>query len=362
MIIYSAPWGLGNWGLGNLMLQQCLAFYDAGLLEKIYTTKNCQTLIPEKYIRVVETDDDIEFDNIVSTYLRHETSGEFSFLGMRSLSQQNILRSTPGFKGKILKYCGSTYPTVQNSIMEYEKLFQSRAGIQVTPTDYTSLRYGMLECEGIDKYNCASNLVKRSFLSAGFDESEFEVTPLGVETDVFFPEKQSIMIRSEKGEFNIGFSATNPIRKGLIYLYSEFLKLDVPGKQLHLRTDVKIDHPRVLNYPYLDTMKALYNDIDVFVLPSAEDGFGLTVLEAMSCGVPVMTTKMTGASELITHGVDGFVYNTPQECCAAIHQIYADRRDHLRDIGERARKTAEKYTWESYREKFSKWAESVINN
>lgn len=359
-IIYSAPWKLGDYGLGNLMLQHCLSLYDAGILEKIYCKRNNQSLIPKKYIHVIDTSDDLEFDGIVSTQLRHDvrdTAGEFSFIGMRSLYQQNTLRSTPGFKGKILKYCGSTYPTVQNSIMEYEKLVQSRTGIRVAPTDYASLRYGILECEEVDAFSCASNLVKQTFVASGFDEKQLSVLPLGVDTDIFFPER-----KTTKDRFRVGFSATNPTRKGLVYLYNEFLKYDIPEKELHLRTNVIIDHPKILNYPYLDTMKALYDNIDVFVLPSAEDGFGLTVLEAMACGVPVLTTKMTGASELIEHGVNGFIYNTPQECCAAIQQIYTDRREHLQDIGERARKTAERYTWEIYREKFSKWIESVINN
>lgn len=362
-MIYSAPWDLGSWGLGNLMLQQCLALYDAGLLEKIYCRRNVQTIIPKRYILEIPIDNDIEFDEAAARQLRYDVAKNqrVSYMGSRSLHQQNLLRTTEGWNGKILKYCGSTYPTVQNSIVEYENTIQSRVGIKVKPTNHAVLRYGILECEGADAYSCASELVKRSFLASGFNEDYLSVLPLGVDTDVFFKEPSPVLTKSEKGEFNIGFTATNPIRKGLIYLYNEFLKLDVPGKQLHLRTNVNIDHPRVLNYPYLDTMKALYSDIHVFVLPSAEDGFAMTALEAMACGIPVMTTSTTGASELITHGVDGFIYDTPQQCAAAIHDIYKIR-DQLPEIGECARKTAEKYTWESYREKFTKWVKLHINN
>lgn len=362
MIIYSAPWKIGGYGLGNLMLQQSLALYDAGLLKKIYCKNNAQSLIPKRFIKEIKSESDIDFDRSAAKILRYDILGEIgdrdkSFMGSRTLHQQQMLRKLENYSGKILKYCGSTYPTVQNSIMEYEKLVQSRAGIQVSPTDYASLRYGILECEEVDAFSCASNLVKQTFLASGFDEKKLSVISLGVDTDIFFPERKSV-----KDRFRIGFSATNPIRKGLVYLFNEFIKYEIPEKELHLRTNVLIDHPRVLNYPYLDTMKALYDNIDIFILPSSEDGFGMTVLESMACGVPVVTTKMTGASELIEHGVNGFVYNTPQECCAAIPQLYKDHKEHISDIGDRARKTAEKYTWEVYRGNFAKWVEEQINN
>jgi len=44
---------------------------------------------------------------------------------------------------------------------------------------------------------------------------------------------------------------------------------------------------------------------DIFVFPSIEDGFGFVVAEAMACGLPVITTKNTGASDLILPGENG---------------------------------------------------------
>jgi glycosyltransferase involved in cell wall biosynthesis len=45
----------------------------------------------------------------------------------------------------------------------------------------------------------------------------------------------------------------------------------------------------------------------VFVLPSIEDGFGMVIGEAMACGCPVIASVNTGASELISDAVDGFI-------------------------------------------------------
>jgi UDP-glucose:(heptosyl)LPS alpha-1,3-glucosyltransferase len=54
-------------------------------------------------------------------------------------------------------------------------------------------------------------------------------------------------------------------------------------------------------------VRAYYAAADCFVLPTLYDPFPNAVIEAMACGLPVITTAQTGASELITQGVNGFV-------------------------------------------------------
>ena len=46
-------------------------------------------------------------------------------------------------------------------------------------------------------------------------------------------------------------------------------------------------------------MAHLYNCMDVFVLPTAGEGFGIPTIEAMSCGVPICVTNYTTGYELI---------------------------------------------------------------
>src|SRR5262249_37501547 len=54
-------------------------------------------------------------------------------------------------------------------------------------------------------------------------------------------------------------------------------------------------------------LTALYQGAICFALPSDEEGFGMVLIEAMSCGVPVVATRCGGPEGIITDGVDGFL-------------------------------------------------------
>lgn len=61
---------------------------------------------------------------------------------------------------------------------------------------------------------------------------------------------------------------------------------------------------------------SLYQRASVFALPSDEEGFGMVVIEAMACGVPVVATRCGGPGGILTEGVDGFL--VPRDNVAAI--------------------------------------------
>ena len=52
----------------------------------------------------------------------------------------------------------------------------------------------------------------------------------------------------------------------------------------------------------------LLSAADVFILPSAQESFGLAALEAMACEVPVVASRVGGLPEVIEHGVSGFLH------------------------------------------------------
>jgi N-acetyl-alpha-D-glucosaminyl L-malate synthase BshA len=56
-----------------------------------------------------------------------------------------------------------------------------------------------------------------------------------------------------------------------------------------------------------DQLEPLFFCADLFLLPSEQESFGLTALEAMNCGVPVISTDIGGLPEVIAQGETGYL-------------------------------------------------------
>lgn len=57
-----------------------------------------------------------------------------------------------------------------------------------------------------------------------------------------------------------------------------------------------------------DAVTPLLSISDLFLLPSAQESFGLSALEAMACGVPVVASRVGGLPEVVEHGASGFLH------------------------------------------------------
>lgn len=100
-----------------------------------------------------------------------------------------------------------------------------------------------------------------------------------------------------------------------------------------------VDYLGVVN---TEQIPYLINQSRVFIYPSREEPFGLSILEAMACGIPVVTTNVFGPSEIITNSVDGVTIppENVEELVNAIRSLL-----HSEALGEKigrnARKTVE---------------------
>jgi glycosyltransferase involved in cell wall biosynthesis len=90
---------------------------------------------------------------------------------------------------------------------------------------------------------------------------------------------------------------------------------------------------------------------DVFVFPSLSEGFGLVILEALSRGLPVITTRNTGGPEVIREGREGFfVPIRSSEAIAEKLELLAGDHDLLNAMSDAAWMRAQECTWQQYRE------------
>ena len=93
-------------------------------------------------------------------------------------------------------------------------------------------------------------------------------------------------------------------------------------------------------------MRQEFARADVFVLPSLAEGMALAALEAMACGIPVVTTAAAGSP--VRHGLEGFLVpeRDPEALADRLQQLLDDRP--RARLGAAARRRAAEFTWEHY--------------
>jgi glycosyltransferase involved in cell wall biosynthesis len=113
-------------------------------------------------------------------------------------------------------------------------------------------------------------------------------------------------------------------------------------------TDFERQHIIVVNGFSDEEKSSIYDAMDIFVLPSTGESFGIAYLEAWMCDKPVIGARIGPTQCVIQDGIDGLLV-TPQDdedTARAILELLADpyRRTVMGRIGHS--KTVEQFTWE----------------
>ena len=135
-----------------------------------------------------------------------------------------------------------------------------------------------------------------------------------------------------------------------------FLSLDIPGEKWVVGDGPAMNHLKekypntkyfgVINHP---TLADMYRKADVFVFPSKTDTFGLVLLEAMACGLPVAAYPVTGPIDVLGNSLAGVMDNDLQQACLQALNI-------PRSV---ARAHAELFSWKVASEQFLKHLKPV---
>ncbi|MDP9339099.1 MAG: glycosyltransferase family 4 protein [Acidobacteriota bacterium] len=202
-------------------------------------------------------------------------------------------------------------------------------------------------------------------LARHFQRQDVRVIHHGVDTEDF-----SVLRRSAarpEARKQLGLSGVDFIllligndfkNKGLDALLRALAELrDLPWKLLVVGDDVRSGYEHVLRdlgiaarvlilQPLPDVLQ-FYAAADAYVGPSLEDAFGLPVLEAMACGLPVVCSAQAGVSEVVSNGLDGIILNDPQDA----QEIASVLRSLMMDIalckrlGAQGAITAREHSW-----------------
>lgn len=102
---------------------------------------------------------------------------------------------------------------------------------------------------------------------------------------------------------------------------------------------------------------------DVFVFPSLFEGFGLVLTEALSQGIPIISTAHTCAPDIIEDGKEGFIVpiRDADAIAAKLSLLHADR-DRLQTMKEAALNTARSTTWAAYKNGLAEAAQQILED
>lgn len=209
-----------------------------------------------------------------------------------------------------------------------------------------------------DHVFCVSQLAKDTLVSNGVSEDKIFINHLGVDLKRFRNVK-----RNKRKSIKLGFVGQVTLAKGILTLLSSMALLNdkniellivgqrYPNKYL----DEKIDLLTAGNVRFLGVLdqkdlEKFYNEIDIFVMPSAADGFGLVVTQALACGVPVIVSNQCGSSEVVNAGHSGEIFKSgdPVDLSNNITKIISDLDSYIVNASRWRRESEDKFTWQAY--------------
>lgn len=197
-------------------------------------------------------------------------------------------------------------------VYEEEKLWPGWAKKPlIVPEEYFLWRQSEWALADIVMVN--SRWTHDALLKQGVPASKLSIVPLAYEVDenkVF----GQIPLKEGNDPLRVLFLGQVNIRKGIPYLIDAARLLKGTSVQFDIVGPIAIADQFVVSAPSnvrfhgsvtRDKVQNFYGQADVFVLPTISDGFALTQLEAMSYGLPVITTPNCG--DVVSDGIDGFL-------------------------------------------------------
>lgn len=285
------------------------------------------------------------------------------FVGWASFSLHSIVNARK-LGMKIILDEGSSHIEYRRDIVkeEYEKF-----GVKPELPHPKIVEKELKEYAEAD-YICVSSLfAKKTFLEKGIPEDKIIHIPYGVDLKSFKKTKK------DDDVFRVVFVGAMTLRKGVHYLLQAFSELKLPNSELLLIGAIT-DEIRSFFKRYEGKFRWIgsipqselyryYSQGSVFVLNSIEDGFGMVIIQAMACGLPVIATENTGGPDIVRDGKDGFIIpiRNVEKLKEKLSCLY-NNKEILKQMGQSAKERAgERFTWDDYGEKMVKAYENIIS-
>lgn len=206
-----------------------------------------------------------------------------------------------------------------------------------------------------------SNHLKK-FIKTNFNNSSTVIPPF-VDSKIYKPKKRK---KSDKIRILFPGDFENE-NKGFIFLVKALKKISSFDFELHTASQAKpagkYNFPIIANNPKTEKQLAdIYNNCDLTVHLSEEEGFGLTLLESMACGNICLTTETGGNNDFAVNNKNCILVDRDADAIAkSIKMIVNDLDSYQKRLSKNATNTAKEYTEKRMMDAFEKLFLEVAN-
>jgi glycosyltransferase involved in cell wall biosynthesis len=250
-------------------------------------------------------------DEAAVDFIHIATEGPVGWMA-RAYCKRRRLPFTTSFHTRFADYVSARWPVPEAWVYAFQRRFHKRSAGVMVATE-----------------SLAADLRRRGF-------ERLLPWTRGVDTDLFRPRRVRVF-----GDGPVFLYAGRvAVEKNI----EAFLCLDLPGVKVVVGdgpqlAELEARYPSAIFTGVREglSLAECYASADVFVFPSLTDTFGMVMLEAMACGVPVAAFPVIGPRDLVTPGVSGILDNDLR--AAALAGRALDRM--------RVREAALAFTWET---------------
>lgn len=209
------------------------------------------------------------------------------------------------------------------------------------------------EIELADDVLCGSTF-PRDCIKEDYPDKRCFIIPYGVDKCQFTYKKMS-EVKNRKVSFV--YVGGVEMTKGSQYLLKAWDDLNTDKAVLKMVGDcgyaknelVSKSNIQYIGFVLKENMPSVYHESDVYIIPSLYEGFSQSLIEAMSCGLPVIATECSGAKMVVKNGENGFIIH-PADVNELKDKIQwmIENKDALPKMGEKASISVENLTWDNY--------------
>ena len=220
---------------------------------------------------------------------------------------------------------------------------------------------------------CTSTVMKEELTGHGIER--VKVWQRGVDTEFFHPDLASLEMRSR-------LSQNHPESPLLLYVgrlsaEKEIERIKpileaIPDARLALVGDGP--HRQELEKHFADTdthfvgyltgqeLGSAFASADAFIFPSRTETLGLVLLEAMAAGCPVVAARSGGIPDIVTDGVNGYLFEPTADIQDAINATVSllEHKQEREVIRQNARKEAENWGWSAATSQLQDYYQKVV--